>query len=70
MRTTGEIAAAIALRMLHADLSGCLGVVEDILTKASAEHGHTAAMIAFDEYDLWRRDIVTDSERPGRSHDQ
>ena len=45
-----EIAHAIALRMVDADMLG-RSVVEDILTAAEVKHGHTIAMIAFEEYD-------------------
>jgi hypothetical protein len=40
------------------------GVVEDLLTAAEAEHGHTIAMTAFDEYQ-WTvaHDIFTDTDR-------
>jgi hypothetical protein len=45
MRTASEIALAIALRMLHA---GRLRLLEEILDEA--EHGHTTAMWAYDEF--------------------
>jgi hypothetical protein len=48
MRTTSKIVAAIALRILHADLIGSSDV-DDIVTTARAEHGHTIAMAAFNE---------------------
>jgi hypothetical protein len=63
MRTTSEIAHAIALRMLHADALGCSPMVEDILTAAEAEHGHTIAMWAYDEYRWMADGMDDDSER-------
>jgi hypothetical protein len=55
MRRPSEIAHAIALRMVDADMLG-RGVAEDILTAAEVRRGHTIAMIAFEEYD-WVRNI-------------
>jgi len=58
MRRPSEIAHAIALRMLDADMLG-RGVAEDILTAAEAKYGHTIAMIAFEEYDWVTRNIAS-----------
>ena len=58
-----EIAHATALRMLHAAALGCRWMVEDILDKARAEHGHIVATAAFDEYQLMADAMYTDSER-------
>jgi hypothetical protein len=44
--------------MVDADMLG-LGVVEDILTAAEVKHGHTIAMIAFEEYDWVTRNIAS-----------
>jgi hypothetical protein len=42
-------AHTIALCLLHAAALGCRWMVEDILDKARAEHGHMIATAAFDE---------------------
>jgi hypothetical protein len=43
--------------MLDADMLG-RGVAEEILTAAEVKHGHTIAMIAFEEYDWVTRNIA------------
>ena len=42
--------------MLDADMLGRC-VAEDILTAAEVRHGHTIAMIAFEEYDWMKQNI-------------
>jgi hypothetical protein len=58
-----EISHITALRMLHAHMLGRLGVVDDILDEAAAEHGHTVATMAYDEYRWASDDMDRDNDR-------
>jgi hypothetical protein len=62
-RTTPEIALVVACRMIRADALGLSRKVWDVTEAAEAEHGHSIAMAAYDQFAWFKREIMTNDAR-------